>query len=469
MMGSRGVDATKGNVFGKLFVIALPIVFTMILQNFFELTDNFWLGRYSQAAIAATQVSRTIIWCFMALAMGIGVGGSTLISQAKGAKSQRDIERYAGQTLFVMMIISLLVTIALTFFTREILVIMNTPASVIDYSETYVKILMIPAPIVFWSIGLVVVLNGLGNTVIPFLLTLITVLLNVILDPIMIFGFSFIPEMGIKGAAIATMLSRATGAVFITLYVLSGKAGISLKFENFKPCWSRIKKILSIGIPGSIGSWGTSLGFLILMSMVSKVANIYHDGDPTLLNAYGISGAVIGVYFFITIGLGDAVGIIVGQNIGARQTERAEKTVWQAFAISLVILTLGFIVMYFFGGIFSRIFVPASVAYSQATEEIVSHILKIISHGVISFGLLCIILGAFRGAGYAIPVMIINLVRMLVIRIPLAYVLAFNFMMGADGIWWSMSISNHVVGLCGFYLFVQGRWKRKPLVAVRAM
>jgi putative MATE family efflux protein len=475
--GAKGIDATHGSIIKKLLIIAVPLMLTFLMNNLYELTDNFWLGRYSDSGIASAQIGRQLIFFFMSLGMGLGMGGTTLVSQAKGSGRKHEVGRYAAQTLFILLFISLIASAIAIIFPRPILSMLGTPASIMDDTVSYISIILGGAPVLFYTVGFAVILNGTGNTLVPFTLTTITVLLNVFLDPIFIFGIEgVIPSMGVSGAAIATVICRSAVALIGTWYMFKGKAGFQISLRDFAPSMEHIKKILRIGIPGSLGSWGTSLGFVILMSVVSRVAVEFYGGEPTLINAYGISHTIISLYFMVTMGLGQGVGVVVGQNIGADKEERAEKSIWKGFWIALVLMTIGTTFMFFFAGDFSKLFIPDTVEYSLAVAGLVQRMLRITAFGVIAFGLTSIIIGAFQGTGKTIPIMSMNLFRLWGLRLPSAVIMAFGINvtilgfhidiapMAADGIFWAMNISNLVIFAIAFSLFITGKWKRKSFV-----
>lgn len=455
----KNVDATDGPIFKKLLAISFPLMLTMIVSNFYEIVDNFWLGHYSANAIAASQIGRFLVWFSISLAFGIGMGGRTLLSQLKGARQFKEISSYIAQTLLFLFLISLVVSIIAFFYTEDLLILMDAPTAILHESTEYTRIILMAAPVIFIEAGIILILNGLGNTFIPFIFTLCTVCINCILDPLLIFGVGPFPEMGVTGAALATVFSRFVVSILGIAYLYRGSDGVLLRLPDFKFSLEKLKKIVQIGVPSSVGMWGTSLGFIILMRMVTKLANDFYDGDPAIITAYGISGMAIHMYFMVTAGIASGVSIMVGQNLGALNPKRAEETVWHAFIFASILLIAGSLIMYIDGGLISQIFIPSTQKSAKEIELLVGRILEITSHGVVTFGLLNIIQGAFQGAGYTVPVMWINLSRLWIIRIPLAYILSFVLMWRGDGIWWSICISNHLMAIIGLVIFLRGKWK----------
>lgn len=456
----KEVDGTHGPVMSKLVILSFPLVLTMIITNLYEVVDNYWLGHYSSKAMASSQVSRMFTWFITSLAFGVGLGGSTLISQHKGAKNDTSVKYFAGQTLIVLIFISVIIMIS-SFFLPEILLrLVDTPSYLIENARKYIFIHFLSAPIIYLEIGIAIILNGTGNTILPFLFSLTAVIINSVLDPLLIFGKGPFPELGVTGAAYATLISRVIVVSFAIFYILKLSKSIELKRSHFYPSFDKIKKILAIGIPGSIGSWGSSIGFVVLLSLVTKASHKFYNGSEVLINAYGISNTIIGMYFLVTGGISRGLSLMVGQNIGAQKVYRAEKAIFCALGIAGFFLIIGSTIMYYKGGMLSYFFLPSTIENSNLTQSIVSDILRITSHGVITYGLLNVILGAFEGAGHTIPTMWINLSRLWLLRIPLAYYLTFYIMSKSDGLWWGMAFSNDIVAVVGVILLVKGNWKK---------
>lgn len=462
--GTKRVNATTGSVAKKLLLISIPIMLSSLVNNLYEFIDTLWLGRFSDSAIASIQICRTLVWFFVSLGIGLGAGGSILVSQSEGANNHKELNRYAGQTLILLVMISVVVFFIAMVFPEKILIIMRTPEDIIPDSALYIRIVLGAAPLLYLSFGFISIMNGMGNTIIPFVFTLITLVLNAVLDPLLIFGVGIFPRMGVGGAALATTISRVLVVIFALIYIYKGKTGLRLTKDIFRPSLKHIKNILKIGIPGSAGSWGTSFGFVIMMSIISQVANTYYNGDTTIINANGISNAIIGLFFLMTIGLGRATSIAVGQNIGAGNTNRVDRTIWTSVLIALGLLIIGTIIINIGGGELAYIFIPKDQPNSIETAIVLGDIIRILTPGLITFGLTFVMMGAFQGSGSAVPVMITHLSRLWLVRIPLAYYLAFRLGMAEKGVWWALNISNIVVSVGAFIYFLTGRWRKKAIV-----
>jgi putative MATE family efflux protein len=276
---------------------------------------------------------------------------------------------------------------------------------------------------------------------------LISVAVNVVLDPVLIFGFGPFPEMGVVGAAVATVFSRAL-ASFIGIHRLfKGGNGVRITLADMKPHSRMIGRIMKIGLPVSLGQLGTSLGFTFMIGIVNSFGS-------AVTAAFGVGSRIIHMALVPAMGLSQANATAVGQNLGAGNVRRAEKSSNTALLlIGLILLpvTLG---MFFFGADISKVFVD-----DPEVIQLDRTMFRITTPSVFVFGFLMILLGSFQGSGYTMPVMALNMSRLWILRIPGAYLLAYTAGMGPSGIWWAMFVSNTAVTIAGWIWFRRGTWK----------
>jgi putative MATE family efflux protein len=289
-------------------------------------------------------------------------------------------------------------------------------------------------------------MQGIGDTVTPLIIQSITVVLNVILDPFLIFGLWIFPELGVKGAAFATVFARFVATIIALDILLSGRKGLKLKIKNLKPRKDTILLYLRIGLPASIGQGLSALGFTVLQGIVNSFGT-------AVIAAFGVGNRIISLFNMPAMGLSRATLTLVGQNLGAKNIERAKKTVKLAIYSILAFLVPAMILTFFFGNYFTKFFVddPETIKYGAM-------LFKIVSPSVIFFGIFNIITGAFQGAGDTKPVMYMNIARLWGIRVPFAYLLAVVLLKAPLGIWIAMFLSNMIVSLSGLYWFSKGKW-----------
>lgn len=441
------IDMTTGSVRGKLMLLAWPVMLSHLLQTFYNLADAFWLGKLGRQALTAPTITMHVFFIGFSLAMGISAAGTTLVSQFKGAGDQKKATLVGGQLLFILTGIGLVLGVAGFFLTPQILNLLQTPADSWQMTYDYMRWIFTGFPLLFVFFVYQGISTGLGDTIGPMQVNLIAVVVNVILDPVLIFGLGPFPEMGVVGAAVATVFSRALASGIGMHRLFKGSNGMRIEAADLKPDRLMIKKIMKIGLPVSMGQLATSLGFTFMIGIVNSFGS-------AVTAAFGVGNRIIHMAMVPAFGLSQANATAVGQNLGAGNVERAEKSSRTALLLIGMILLPMALGMFFFGADIARVFVndPEVIQLGRI-------MFRITTPSVFVFGFLLVLLGSFQGSGYTMPVMVLNMTRLWVLRIPGAYLLAYTFGMGPLGIWWSMFISNTVVTIAGWLWFRKGTWK----------
>lgn len=442
---------TEGPIVKALFTLAWPIILSNIMETAYNIVDAFWLGKLGAEALAAPTLSWPIVYLMISLGIGMGIAGTALVAQYTGARDQESANHAAGQTLAFLLLLAMILSAAGYLSARYILSLMGAEPGVLEKATTYMRIIFIGMPASFSFFAFTALLRGWGDTVTPMKLSFAAVSMNIILDPLLIFGPSFFPQWGVSGAAIATVVSRSSIAVVGLLLLFSGRVGLKLKLAHLKPDLRMIKKIITIGVPSSIGQSGTALGFSVLMGIVA------HFGTATI-SAFGVGNRIINVMMMPAMGLGQATTTMVGQNLGSDKRERAERIVWVSIAIVMALLLFVGVISFTFREGLIRIFIDDLEVMQRGGE-----LFRLISFALPFFGLLSVMMGTFQGAGHTLYSMSFELVRLWALRIPLAYFLGWSLNWGSDGVWWSMALSNLGSGLFAFACFLKGGWKEKVI------
>ncbi len=452
---TRNVDMTSGSVRGKLILLAWPVMLSHLLQTLYNLADAFWLGKLGRQALTAPTITMHVVFIGVALAMGLGAAGTTLVSQYKGGGREDLAAGVAGQLLTLLTGLGIVLGVVGFLLTPQILRLLQTPPDAWRMTYDYMRWIWAGIPMLFAFTVYQGVSTGLGDTVGPMQVNLISVVLNVILDPILIFGLGPIPPMGVVGAAVATVFCRGIASVIGVSRLIRGRGGLRIRLSHMKPQSSMVGRILRIGLPVGMGQMGTSMGFTMMIGIVNSFGS-------AVTAAFGVGNRIIHMAMVPAMGLSQANATAVGQNLGAGDESRAESSVRSSlFLIGVILLPLT-VLMFFFGGDISRAFVddPTVVALGRT-------MFRITTPSVFVFGFLLVILGSFQGSGHTMPVMVLNMSRLWVLRVPAAYLLAYTAGMGAMGIWWAMFISNTVIAVSGWLWFRTGSWKRKGSHLVR--
>ena len=441
---------TEGPIIQSLLRLAVPIVLANIMQTAYQLVDMFWVGRLGRDAVAAISLSFPIIFLLTSLGGGLGIAGTILVAQYKGAGQHEKVDHISSQTVLVTTVISVVISIVGFFAGRWILMLMGAEPQVLTSATTYLRITFLGMPFIFGYIIFQSLLRGIGEVKMPFYIVLGTVILNTILDPILIMGWGPIPAYGIAGAAIATVATQGIAALIGILILIRGDYGIRLRAADFKPDFQLIKRMFKLGLPASLEQSSRALGLTVMTILVASFGTL---GIAT----YGIGTKILSLVFMISIGMSMATSTLVGQNIGAGKKTRAVEIVKKSSVATFAILTLCGIFIFTFAKDIAAIFVPGEIETIASSANFI----KII---VFAFGLVGIqqvLSGALRGAGNTLAPMALAFVSSWILQFPLAYVLSRH--MGMNGLWWSIPISNVLALLITLAYVANGKWTETKL------
>jgi len=447
----------EGPIVKTLFVLGWPIMVSSLLETMYTLVDAFWLGKLGQTesknAVAALQVSWPIIFLLISIAIGFGLAGVALVSQYTGAQNKTEADKSAGQVISISLIFGLVVGVLGFWVSPFIVNLMHIEHAISDLAALYMRIIFIGLPFMFTMFGFASILRAFGDTLTPMKIEGSTVLLNMVFDPIFIFGLFGIPKLGVLGAALTTISCQAIAA-FIALYLLfSGKSGLRIELSYLKPVREKILKIFRIGLPASMGQSGTAFGFVIIIYVIARLPN-----QGVALAAYGIGDRIINLMFIAINGLGVGVSTVLGQSLGADKISRAEEAAHKGMAIMFFILVGGCLILFLLRKQVMGFFIDDEEVITEG-----ANFLKIFLFGVPFFGIFSAVTASFAGSGHNVPTMVLELSRLWLLRVPLAYLFGIALGWNSAGIWFGMGLSNVVGALIALALFRTGIWKKKVI------
>lgn len=436
----------------QLLYLSFPIMVSNLLQTLYNMADAFFLGKLGKEAISAPSITMNISNFIIVFGAAFSIAGTTMLSQAYG-HNKEDKERLdflASQIFFVNALMSILVMIVGITLTYPLINIMAVPKGLTyTYTAQYMSITFLTMPFLFGDFILRGILQGIGNSTTPLFVQTIAVLLNIILDPIFIYGLGPIPPMAVSGAAWATFIARFFSCAVSLFILFSGQKGIKIRLRLLKPDRKTLHLMMRIGLPASIGQSVSSLGFAVIQQVVNTFG-------PAVIAAFGVGNRIQSLFNMPAQGISQGAAVLVGNNLGADDEEAAKKTIYAGLFTSGIFIGVGMTLVVIFGSSVIRFFVD--------DPEVVQHgivMFRYTSLGIVCFALFTVVLGAFQGGGVTKPVMILNLIRLWVIRVPLSYLLPLIFKMGPTGIWIAMLSSNLIIGTWAFILFFKGSWKSK--------
>jgi putative MATE family efflux protein len=468
---------TDGDLLGPMVRLAWPIVVIQLLQVAYNLADTFWLGQLSGNAVAAISIAFPLVFFLISVGGGFTTSGSILVAQYTGADSENSAGKVAAQTLGFVVTLSTILGIVGHFVTGDMLALLpadaETAAVVIPMAADYMRVFFLGMPALFGFFVFSSLMRGYGNTRTPMIVMFVSVVVNVVLDPILIFGFVDNPlftmvgasglqsslyattgfgGMGIEGAAIATIFARAVAAVLGIYVLFFTTAGPVIELAHFVPDLSMVAKIVRVGTPSAAEQSTTALAMITLTAMVASF-------PPAVVGAFGLGNRLISLVFLPAMGLGRATNTMVGQNLGAEQTERAERAVWLAAKFAAAVLFGIAVVAAVFPRAIVSVFLGPNTENAAAIIEYGSTYVRIRAVEFVFIGVLQVLLGAFRGAGNTKTAMAISMVTLWLGRVPTVYVFAFILGWGATGIWVGMALGNIVGALLAALWFTRGTWK----------
>ncbi len=441
------INLTSGSLVKPLFYLALPVIITNLLRTAYNLADMFWVGRLSKEALAAITFSYPIVFLFISLGMGVAVAGSVLVAQYEGANKRERAEYAASQTLVFSLLVAVILGVGGFFLVKPVLRLLGAAPDVIPLATSYLEIVTLGLFSLFGFSVFIALMRGYGETVTPMLIMLLSVTLNIIIDPFLIFGWLWFPALGIQGAAIATVFCRGLGLVVGLWILFTGKKGLKVQLKDMAPNYEFFKRIVNIGIPASIEGTGRAVSVNALLSVVGGFAT-------SVVAGYGIGIRVFSTVFLPALAVSRSVETMTGQNIGARRFDRAERANYLASKVMFVAMTLLGVVVFFTAPFIVSFFTP-----DQEVIQVGAEFLRYIS---LTFGFVGgarVFSGGFRGAGQTMVAAAIVIIMLGLIRYPLA--IYFSGLFDRVGIWWAFVVSN-VSGLfIAYFWFRRGAWKEQ--------
>ncbi|GAA0247161.1 MATE family efflux transporter [Halobacterium noricense] len=332
---------TEGSLVGPMVRLAWPIVVIQLLQVTYNIADTFWLGALSSDAVGALSLAFPLIFFLISVGGGFTTAGSILVAQHTGAGGDEEANAIAGQTLSFVSIMAVGIAVVGYFLVDPMLGLLpadeRTATHIVPMAADYMRVFFLGSPFLFGFFVFSALMQGYGETQPPMRIMAVSVLVNVVLDPLFIFGWGSIEGMGIEGAAIATVLSRGL-ATILGLYVIFGTdIGPQVELHHLRPNVDRIREIVTLGVPTAAEQSTSSMAMVVLTGMVATF-------PPAVVAAYGLGNRLSSLVFLPAMGLGQATNTMVGQNLGAKRADRAERAVRLAgglvagvmFAVALV-------------------------------------------------------------------------------------------------------------------------------------
>ena len=444
---------TNGNITDVIFKLSIPLMISNLIKTLYGITDGIYVAQISSEDYAATSFTWPVLYLFIAVGLGVSVAATSLMSQRLGARKLKDCSIYAVHTLILTTVLGVFFSI-LGVITAPFIVRWMGATGSFEY-KSYIFLAINSVGLLFDMIffGYQSILNSQGRTKSMTIISTISSITNVVLDPFFIFDNVLgIPglNMGLAGAAWATVLSKVLLVVF-AIRVVKKESEIEVSFKNFKLDMGIIKHIFSIAIPASLGSSGEAIGFTVLNGFIQSYGT-------TTLAAFSMGNRLSDIFNQGAIGIGMALTSITGQNMGAGKKERSKDIFKRANIIITFFSLASAIIILLFKDQLLSIFIKDRgdiELWRQASEYMYFS-------AIITFfmGYFSAINGFFQGVGKTKLTMYLSLARLWVLRLPLIMMLKSLTNLGSTGIWISILVSNALAVIVGFIIYKRGRWER---------
>ena len=451
----------EGNVHKGVLSVAIPSVATMLLQTTNSLLDSLFVGRLGAEALAAVTISSSLMFFLMAGAFAVSVGTTALVARFVGEGNEVEGIVATRQSLMLALVFSLALAVPMYFLRDPLLRILGMDSEGLPLASSYLGISILGLPTMFLMLIFNGAFRGLGDTVRPFWVSLITNIVHIGANWLLIFGNLGFPKMGLPGGAVGLVLSQVVAIALYMAYIKRTSLAESLRGPwAFDLEWA--KRIARIGIPASVQQ------FIRVGSMIAFQALLANSpAKAAAVAALGVGLRSESIAFMPGFGYSIAAAAFVGQNLGAKQADRAEKGAWAATWQAMVVMTLMGILFASFAEPIARFFIHhnegetgAKIALTDETIRLTTSYLRIALWAEPFLALGMVLTGALQGAGETASPTRVTLLTMLLLRVPLGWYVIYHTPFGVTGAWWVMTLSTVLQGIFIVLIFRQGRWRR---------
>ncbi len=443
-------DYTQGSIRGAIVLLAIPMILELMLESVFAVVDMYFVSHLpnSEDAIATVGLTESVISIIYTIAMGLGMGATAVVARRIGEKNPEAAAHAGAQSILIGILAALVLSLAGLIYAPDILRLMKAQPQVIKEGAIFTRIMLGGSMVIILIFLINGVFRGAGDAAIAMRSLWLASLINIILCPTLINGYGPFPELGLKGAAIATVIGRGTGVIYQCYHLFHSKGNMKIKWSHFKFDFPVIKHLLEVAWPATFQFFIQSGSWIVLAWLVS-------DTGGTQATA-GYQVAIRNVVFFIlpAWGLSNAAATLVGQNLGAGQPERAERSVILATRFNAIFMAVVMFIFLLFASPIISIFTSQPEVHRFGVLS-----MQIIGSGYIFYGIGMVMVQALNGAGDTKTPTWINIVGFWLFQIPFAFLLAKVFKMGPLGAFIAVPVAETLIALVAWYYFKKGKWK----------
>ncbi len=446
-------DYTSRNLNQAILLLAIPMMLEMALESVFAVADLFWVGRLGSNALAAVGFTESLLTLIFAVGAGLSTSITALVARRIGENDQKRAAVDAAQAIAVGLLISVVLAAPLYIFAPELLALVGATAPVVHIGTTYARIALSTSGVIILISLNNAIFRGAGDAAFAMRVLWIANLINLVLDPLLIFGVGPFPKLGVAGPAVATLIGRSSGVLYQFYRLIKGTDRFRIGFEHICLNLREMSQFVRISASGILqflleqGSW---LGIVRVVSLFG----------PSAIAGYTIAFRIVGFVLLPSMGLSNAAATLVGQHLGANLPDRARSSVWRTGLWNLAFLGSLSLALIAFAPFFVGLFTHDPSVKKTAVEGV-----RFFSYGNVLFSFGMVFLQAFNGAGDTLTPTFINLFGFWMLEIPLAWFLGRHTALKMEGIFVAIFIAQTVAVSISGFLFVRGRWTKAKAIA----
>ncbi|MDO9374076.1 MAG: MATE family efflux transporter [Ferruginibacter sp.] len=445
-------DYTTGSIRRAVILLAIPMVLEMCMESVFAVVDIFFvshLGKHATSTVGLTESVTAIIY---SLAIGISMAATAMVARRIGEKDTLAASKAGMQSILLSVAITIVISIAGFVYAGDILRVMGAEEEAIQTGVGYTRIMMGGSIVIMLLFLINGIFRGAGDAMMALKSLWIANICNIILCPLLIRGLGPIPAFGIVGAAIATTIGRGIGVLYQLYHLFNGKRLVQFTLRHLTPDWKLMRSLIDIAWPATLQFLIGSGSWIVLASLV------VNTGQSEASAGYPIAIRIVMFFLLPAWGLSNAAATLVGQNLGAKQPERAETSVLRTAKYNAIFMAMVSLILLFFTPAIISFFTSEALVAGYAITAV-----RVISSGYLFYGIGMVMVNAFNGAGDTRTPTIINLFGFWCFQIPLAWILAKTFGLGPLGVFIAIPVAETAITITGYILFKRGKWKLKQI------
>jgi putative MATE family efflux protein len=450
-LNGENIDFTTGSIRRGVLLLAIPMMLEMMMESVFALVDLYFVGHLENSSFAVQTVGLTesVLTIIYSIAIGMSMAATAVVARRIGEKDPEAASRAGMQAIVVAVAVNILIAIFGFIYATDILIWMGSSAASAEYGTPFMRIMMGGSFVIMLLFLFNGIFRGAGNAAIAMKSLWIANICNILLCPVFIMGWGPIPAFGLTGAAIATTMGRSAGVLYQLWNLFNGKGMLKVAASYFIPDMEQIKSLVKIAAPGVLQFVIASCSWIFLAQLVATTG-----GDE---GSAGYQSALRIMMFFMlpAWGLSGAAATLVGQNLGAKQVDRAERSVLVTAKFNVIYMGTIMIITLIAADYIMWFFTNNTHVHDIAVEAI-----RILSAGYVFYGVGMVLINAFNGAGDTKTPTWVNFFGFWAFQIPLGYLLAKGLNMGPTGVFLAIPIAETMMTIASFILFKKGRWKK---------